>query len=234
MNERTANSVAPRTNAPTRIAFALIAVVAALVHVRAAQTRTAGLLDHDEAISLLDAAGKADRALALYDDQSADPPIARSAASLQAMLRPAGETGCSDVIASLRLHDIHPPLYFLLLHAAQRIGAHSEVSLRLLGSLFLLLSAVILDRFVWPQARIVIRLLAFAILLLSPALIATAIELRQYALLMLGLSVSLAALVRLAQAPAGWRLDATLIALGASLPIWTHFGSLLWLLIWGV
>jgi len=81
-----------------RVAFAAIAIVAAAVHVRASQMRSLGLLEHDEAISLLAAAGKSLQADALYEDQSADPPVRRSAASLQAMLRPTGDPGFADVV----------------------------------------------------------------------------------------------------------------------------------------
>lgn len=233
MNERTANPVAPRGPASTRIVFAIVAMIAAFVHVRAAQVRSSGLLDHDEAISLLAAAGKSDQALLLYGDQSADPPVVRSAAALQSLLQPTGETGFADVLVSLRDRDIHPPLYFWLLHAAQRCGVHSEMWLRLLGSMMLLLSAVIMDRGVWPQSRVVLRLLAFATLLLSPTLIATAIELRQYALLFLGISVSLAAIVRCSDSTNTPGLNAVLIGIAPSLLIWTHLGSAIWIAIWG-
>ena len=152
MSERTANSVAPRTSAQTRVAFVLIGLVAAIVHVRAAQMRTAGMLEHDEAISLLSAAGKADVALRLYDDQAADTAPMRQAAALRAMLRPSSDTGFADVRASLHDRDIHPPLYFWMLYAAQRCSLSSETALRLLGSLVLLASALTLDRFAWPRA----------------------------------------------------------------------------------
>lgn len=234
MNERTANPVAPRTTAPTRIAFVIVASIAAIVHVRAAQMRTAGLLEHDEAISLLAAAGKSEQAYALYEDQTADPPIERSAASLQQLLRPTGDTGFGDVSASLRAYDIHPPLYFWLLHASQRCGVRSETLLRLLGSIMLLLAACILDRLVWPASNPVVRLFAFAILLLSPTMIGVAIELRQYPILLPGVALSLAALVQTSDPKQIERTVVALLMIAPAMLLWTHFGTIVWIAVWAI
>lgn len=232
MNERPAILVAPRARARTRIAFVVIASIASIVHVRSAQMRTAGLLDHDEAISLLAAAGKSAQATRLYDDQSAELPLVRQAGAVQALLRPTGDTGFADVTASLRTRDIHPPLYFWTLHAIQRLGLKNETHLRLFGSILLLAAAVILDRLVWPKATGLSRLIIFAMILLSPTFVEAANELRHYAMLLPGVALSLAALVRLSEAGCGIRSTTLLIAIAPVLLMWTHLGSIVWIVIW--
>ncbi len=232
MNERLAILVAPRARALTRIAFVAIALFAAIVHGRAAQMRTAGLLDHDEAISLLAAAGKSAQATRLYDDQLAKTQVLRQAGEIQALLRPTGDTGFADVTASLRTRDIHPPLYFWLLHTLQRLGVTNETHLRLFGSSMLLAAAIILDRLVWPRATGLSRLIIFAILLLSPTFIAAATELRHYATLLPGVALSLAALVRLSDTGCGIRSTMLLIAIAPVLLMWTHLGSVVWIVVW--
>ena len=216
MNERTTHPVAPRTSALARVAFAIVALIAAIVHVRAAQMRTAGLLDHDEAISLLAAAGKSQRAARLYDDQSAEPPVERTAGSIRDLLGLTGDTGFADVTASLRTYDIHPPLYFWSLHAIQRAGITNEACLRLFGSILLLAAAMIFDRLIWPDSNRLLRVLAFAVLLLSPTLIATAVELRHYAMLLPGFALSWAAVMQLSN-PA--RRQGTTVGLIALAPM---------------
>lgn len=230
MNERRPNPGAPRTSAPTRIAFVVIACIAIVVHVRAARMRSAGLLEHDEAISLLAAAGASRQAAALYAGHLS--PVAHSAESLQKLLRPTGDSGFAGVVSALRNFDIHPPLYFWLLHVAERVGVRSTTLLRMMGSLFLLVAAIVFDRLVWPLSNRLIRVLAFALILLSPSLVEAATELRQYALLLPAVAISIAALVRLSETSTRWGLTVAMIAIAPVLLLWTHFGAIVWLAIW--
>lgn len=234
MNQRIPNPVAPRTSALTRIAFVAVALVAAIVHGRAAQMRSSGLLEHDESISLLEAAGSAPSAEELYQAHPARVSGGYPAESLQTLLRPMNDCGFGCVTSALRQFDIHPPLYFWLLNAAERLGIHSMSLLRMLGSFLLLAAAILLDRLVWPQSNQLVRILAFALILLSPSLVGVATELRQYALLLPGFALSVAAVVQLSQMSSRWTRGAAQIAIAPVLLIWTHFGMVVWLAIWSL
>ena len=215
-----------------RFALAALAAAAVAVHVAVARERTAGLLEHDESISLLVAGGSSARALTLYAAPDSHEPAVFDARTLQSWMRIAPETGFSDVARSLRQHDIHPPLYFWLLHAAQRAGIGSETLLRLIGTLLLLAAAFVVDRCIWPMAPPLARLFAAACLLLSPATVESATELRQYALVGFATIISIAVLLWRPRAPhSRWKVI-FLVAVGPALLVYAHFGTAVWVLLW--
>ena len=196
------------------------------MHWRVANLRARGLLDHDEAISLLAAAGKSPEMDRFY--QNLDSPQFMTAGDLQSLMRPTGETGPADVCAALQKRDIHPPLYFLLLHAMQRAGIESRLVMRLTGTLLVLLAAGVADRLVWRNASAAGRLLGFSLLTAPPVFVMLATELRQYAFVLLGMLLSIAALQAYwEQEPRTNRTLVLLIAAPAIL-LWSHLGSALW------
>lgn len=210
----------------TRWAAALILAAALAAHVRYAQLRARGLLWHDEAISLLAAAGRSDdlHRLALRSDEI----IALPAARLQSFLRADSNATARDVLHALARHDIHPPFYFLLLNGVQRLGLHANAPLRLLGSLALFAAAALAWRCVWRDAPGSARLLGLAWLLLTPASLSIATELRQYPWVQLGLVATFAAWAGTMHPDSG-RRSLLLAGAAAGLLLWCHYGSIVWL-----
>lgn len=87
--------------------------------------------------------------------------------------------------------DLHPPLYFLILHLWQRVGGHSEFAYRLPSVFFMVLSLAALyqvGRKVWGGKTAVFTLL---LAMFSPFLYWYAREARMYALLFLGVLIFL-------------------------------------------
>lgn len=200
---------------------------ALLLHWGVAERKSAGLLDHDEAITLLAAAGKSDRADALYLEMR-DGPLVRRAKDLQELLRPSMEVTTVDVARSLSRRDIHPPLYFLILHGLSRLGVQSEVLWRLFGGLMLFIAAWAANRWIWPEASGLAKWLGTAWLLLTPAMVNIATELRQYALVYLGVVLSIAALLGLWEERKPVRHTLMLLALAPVILLWAQFGTIVW------
>ena len=204
----------------------MLAVVVA-IHVCLAVERSTNLLEHDEAISLLVAAGKSDRIQGLYADL--DRLTIRPAGELQDLLRPAHNTSTGDVIRSLSHNDIHPPLYFLILHGLATLAPDQHPAFRLFGTLLFLIAAWLAMRWIWPGAAPVARLLGLAWLLATPVMIEIATELRQYALVYLGIALSLAALIALWEERKPARHTVMLLALAPVVLLWTQYGTLVWI-----
>ncbi len=208
--------------------FAAIALLGLALHWEFAKAKTAGLLEHDESISLLAAAGKSDRMAAL----NATPDRVRimAASELQALLRPTGDTGFADVWRSVVNYDVHPPLYFWLLHGLERVGITSLRLLRLIGFAALLAAAIVADRWIWPTASPWARLPAFGMLIAAPVFVDLATELRQYAIVWLGIVLTIAALAKLDR---GGNRGSAIVVLGIAgvLLVWTHLGSVAWVAI---
>jgi hypothetical protein len=204
---------------------ALIVTVLA-VHWWTARSRAADLLEHDEAISLLDAAGKSQRIDALYEGMK-DLQIL-PAAQLQDLLRPTDDVRTLDVVRSLSQRDIHPPLYFIILHGLGTLGIQRPEFLRLFGTLMFILSAWIANRWIWPDASPVAKWLGTAWLLITPEMLNIATELRQYSLVYLGVMISIAALIAWWQQTTPVRHAVMLLALAPVVLLYTQFGTLVW------
>ena len=207
-----------------RLVLPLVAAVG--LHARTAILRSSGLLEHDESIALLTAAGKSKSAEQFYEREN-DIRV-YLAADLQALLKPTG-TGWRDVIASLQSFDIHPPLYFSVLHTLQRLGIDSQASLRLFGSMVALLCVWCANRFVWPDASALGKLLGSAWLMATPACVEIATELRQYSLVYLGTIISMAALLRAWSLAQCDRRAAWLLAAAPILLLYSQFGTIIWI-----
>ncbi|MDM8528314.1 glycosyltransferase family 39 protein [Anaerolineales bacterium HSG24] len=88
-------------------------------------------------------------------------------------------------IATLPAMDVHPPLYFALLHGWMALVGNTEFALRYLSVLFSLLTVVLLWQFarkIRPRSPLVANLTTF-LAAISPLYIAYAQEVRSYALL---------------------------------------------------
>ncbi|MBK8270826.1 MAG: hypothetical protein IPK83_21970 [Planctomycetes bacterium] len=183
------------------------------------------LLEHDEAITLLAAAGKSERIDELY--ASLDRLNVMKASDLQALMKPSGDTGFSDVWNSVVRRDVHPPLYFWLVHAVERLTSATPGMLRAIGFFAMLAAAAAADRWIWPDASLVARLAAFGMLIAGPVWLELATELRQYALVTLGTVLTIAALARLdrGDSPKAW---VTLMVAACVGLVWTHLGSVVW------
>ncbi|MFQ5501070.1 MAG: hypothetical protein ACE5EQ_02090 [Phycisphaerae bacterium] len=197
------------------------------LHAWTAARRGDALLGHDEAISLLAAAGKSPR-IDRYYERLGTPQV-MPARDVRDLLRPTGDTHLADVRASLARHDKHPPLYFATLHLLQRAGLHSRMALRLLGSAALMAGALIADRLIWPGAPIGLRLLGFLLLTIPPPWINLAVELRHYAFVFLGTILSFAAIISFAERRASLRSNVILLSLAPAILLWTHWGTALWI-----
>jgi len=200
---------------------------AVLLHWTVAQRRSTSLLNHDEAISLLASAGKSQRIDSLYEEMLVGP-VVRSAGEFQNLLRPTSETKAVDVVRSLSQQDIHPPLYFLIIHALARLGLDSESLLRLAGSAMLLIATWAANRWIWPEAWGPARWLGTAWLLLTPAMVNIATEIRQYALVYLGVVIGIAALLMLWEGRKPARHTLMLLALSPVILLWTQLGTVVW------
>ncbi len=210
-----------------RLAVVLLLVAVLVIQVCLAVHRSSSLLEHDEAISLLVAAGKSDRIQELY--ANLDRLTFRPASELQGLLRPAHDTSARDVIRSLSHNDIHPPLYFLILHGLATLAPDHILVFRLIGTLFFLVAGWLFMRWVWPRSTPSARLFGIAWLFASPVLMDVATELRQYALVYLGVAISLAALIALWEERQPLRHTVMLLALAPTALLWTQFGTVAWI-----
>lgn len=202
-------------------------LAAVYLHARVAERRSNDrLLEHDEAISLLAAAGKSDRIDSFYEHL--DQVQVWKAGEVASLLHPTEEAGISEVFRSLGSYDIHPPLYFTSLHVLQRLGIDSQLPLRLFGTLLLCIAAIIANRWLWPDAPIVVRLMATAWLVATPVAIDFATELRQYGYVLLGTVLSLVALLRFAQPGRSERQTLIITAIAPVILLWSHYGTVLW------
>lgn len=214
---------------PRWLAAVLLLAVAVAVHGRVSVLRSRTLLEHDEAITLMAAAGKSHLAHQLY--QRSESPRVASAGELQHFMQYTGSTGFWDVLRSLANYDIHPPFYFLLLQGAERLGIKSHTLLRLFGLIVMIAAAWVGHRYVWPDASPAAKALAAAWLLLSPTCLEIATQLRQYQLVYLGTMLSLAGLIRLWNGSERRTSSALLIGAGPLVLLGSHFGTVIWIVV---
>jgi mannosyltransferase len=121
--------------------------------------------------------------------------------------------------------DIHPPLYYWLLHGWMRLFGESEIAVRSLSVVAGVLLVVVIYRLGTRLFDARVGLLAAFIAAVSPFQIYYAQETRMYALLALLGALTVWASVELARAsvndvPVGWAL---LYVLGATLGLYTHY-----------
>ncbi len=216
----------PVSTAWGRAALILVVLAGVAAHACMADLRSRCLLEHDESISLLMAAGKAERIDELY--RAKEPVVTLPASELKRWLTPGGQTGLFDVFHSLARHDIHPPLYFSAIHLLQRAGLSSRAGLRLFGTAMLVIAVYVANRYIWPGASLPVRCLASAWLLIAPASLEIGTEIRQYSLVILGLLLSHAAIM------VHWRggSDRVAIALLIASPVillYSQFGTAVWI-----
>lgn len=226
--EQTSGATGRIKRLPLAAGFVTIALLGFALHLHFARAKTSSLLEHDESISMLAAAGKSDQMAQLNATQ--DRVTIMRASEVQSLLRPTGDTGFADVWRSVVQYDVHPPLYFWLLHGLERLGISSLTLLRMVGSLALLASAIVADRWIWPNASPWARLPAFGMLIVAPVFVDLATELRQYAIVLFGTVLTIAALVKL-ESKERRGLAIAVFGFAAVLLIWTHLGSAAWVMI---
>ena len=119
--------------------------------------------------------------------------------------------------------DVHPPLYYLLLHGWQQLplGFDWAVQARLLSVLFAVLGTVALDGLWGAHLEERARLTLLALWTLSPCLLLYARMCRSYSLQALLAIVAAAILGRVA-AQSNWR-NAALLALALLAALYTHY-----------
>lgn len=206
--------------------MAAVVLLTAGLSVRVAANRARCLLEHDEAITLLAAAGKALRIDAIHDDSLRLQYY--SARDLQDLLQPSADTTAGDVVRSLAHQDRHPPLYFLILRGLQQLGIGACFSGRLLGTVFFLIAAWCANRWIWPDSSPLAKLLGTAWLLLTPEMLSIATELRQYSLVYLGTVLSIAALIQMDRPGVMRRQVLFLLSLAPVILLWSQYGMAIW------
>lgn len=212
------------TRARAAIALLILAIAAGTA-LRARLIAAKRTLNHDEAISYLCAAGK--QGLYRERSQAVAPPFGTwvRAAELKQFLQPDDPLCFGRIGHDLAATDIHPPLYFWLLHVwVLAVGVHTwsgpALNTLLAGAgavaLFGLACSTVRDR---PAAAAVA-----AIWIVSPAVIDTCFEARHYDLLALcGVGFTWAVL-RCAAAPARPRpLHLTGLAVATLAGLLTHY-----------
>ena len=212
---------------PAMPALALI-VVALLggIALRGTQALAKRTLLHDEARSYLTAAGNDGRYSALAQARQPAYPFGAwaPAAEWKAFFRVSKPFAFQQIARDLAAHDLHPPLYFWLLHLwSLAVGIHIWTGplLNLLiaglttGALFGLASGLLGNRF---QAGVVAALWA-----LSPGAIAASFEARPYDLLALITALFVWRVVELIRGRRrmGWRAAALALTTGCGLL--THY-----------
>ena len=120
-------------------------------------------------------------------------------------------------------HDVHPPLYYLLLFYWQKmpLGIDWAVQARLISVLFALLGTVALDQFWGARFEERTRLTLLALWTLSPCLLLYARMCRSYSLQAL-FAIVAAALLSQVAAQSTWR-KAALLALALLGALYTHY-----------
>lgn len=205
----------------------LLVLAAIGLYARIALLRSRALLEHDEAIALLTAAGKSQQAEQLFHETG--QVRVHRASDLQAMMKPSSDTSLSDVIRSLSAYDIHPPLYFCSLRGLQLLAGGWQIPARLLGMILFMAAACAADRWIWPDASPAARFLGACWLLISPVCLEVGTELRQYALVYLGVTLSLAGLVQLQIREQGQAGRVAILASGPLILIYSHLGTAVWI-----
>ncbi len=120
--------------------------------------------------------------------------------------------------------DVHPPMYFLLLHGWVRTLGTSPMALRGFSLLCMVCAVVVLWRVARTEDGEVPGLIALAFAAVSPALLVYAVEIRMYALLVLTYSLTL--LFQRRASLSRTSVDAALAGMAAAAAIYTHYVAL--------
>lgn len=126
-------------------------------------------------------------------------------------------------------HDVHPPLYFYLLHLWSAVFGEGVLSLRLLSALFGTLAVFLGGWLVWRIATRRAALLAVLLLALLPTAVRYSQEVRMYSLL--GCCLLAATLALLYWLDTGLRRYLAIYALLMTAAFYTHYFSLFGLLV---
>lgn len=205
-----------------RSGWLLLAIVCLGLALRLVPIVTKTAVSHDEAISYLAASGNWGDYQDRLEAQAA--PYGRwvAASTWKAFFVPRAERPLAQISQDMARLDVHPPLYFWLLHAAMRLfGFHFWVG-PLLNLLLYVLGAVALYALalaLLPQRGE--ALLVTALWAVSPARLYTVAEARQYELFGLCTILFVLLLVRYLRAPT-W-LAGGLLALATASGLLTHF-----------
>lgn len=218
-------------SSPQFIHSVLLIVLAASLLLRIDSTFLRQAIQYDEAISYLSATCNQGR-YAL----EAESVESRPARYWKAFLQPDGETCLRQIADDLREYDIHPPLYFWLLHLwVLAVGVEVWT-----GPMLNSLIAVLTIAFLFTAAKTLFRRSADGLLValtyaFSPSVLLVSQEARQYDLLALLTVVFLCIVLKVAtgegeRRPAMLLLLAGVIVLGSSIHhqfVFPVFGALL-------
>lgn len=212
------------TRARAAVALLILAVAAGTA-LRARLIAAKRTLNHDEAISYLCAAGK--QGLYREQSQAVTPPFGTwvRAAELKQFLQPDDPLCFGRIGHDLAATDIHPPLYFWLLHLwVLAVGVHTW-SGPALNTLLAGAGAVVLFGLAGTVVRDRLAAAAVAALwIVSPAVIDTCFEARHYDLLALcGVGFTWAVLRCAAASARPGRLHLTWLALATLAGLLTHY-----------
>lgn len=151
---------------------------------RAVIISTKSNITHDEGISYLAASGNWEAYQAVLDNQTSPFGDWVPASQWKAFLQPQDNLAFAQIGRDLAVLDVHPPLYFWLLHLAMKmVGVHFWTG-PLLNSLIFVFGAMAL--FLLAHTLLQTKkeaLLVTLIWIMSPARIATVFVARQYELL---------------------------------------------------
>ena len=129
--------------------------------------------------------------------------------------------------------DVHPPLYFALMNGWYRLAGDNQLAMRLPSLLAYTASVFVFAAALRPaDGSVTVRSAAVALFALSPALVYYGSEARMYALTVLLATAVLACVVRLhdeSRSAHQHEGTAAILAVGATLLVYTHYTGLFFL-----
>ncbi len=168
-------------------AILVVALLAGL-GLRATLIEGRTVFSHDGAISYLAAAGQQGRLAEVTRPGSTEPPYARwvRVEQWQAFVEPSTPMSPRTIARDLSAHDLHPPLYFWLLHVAcLTLGAHPWTGILLNALIDAAAALVIFAAARWWLDDDRWAAIATLVWMISPAALETMREARHYSLLAL-------------------------------------------------
>jgi len=134
-------------------------------------------------------------------------------------------------IAKYTSTDVHPPLYYWVLKIWQAIFGNSEIALRSLSMVMIMIAIVFVYLLVRRAFGVRVGAWVVALLALSPMMIRYAEEARMYGMVMAIVAAATYVLIDVTSKPSRrkWVLYGILVSLG----MWTHyFTAIMWLTHW--